>query len=244
MALRFQKMLYNRRMFEIVLIRHGESTWNKLGLYAGWTDVGLTQLGLEQARAAGAALAATGRRFDIAFCSLLSRSERTLSIVLEELGQPDLRFERDWRLNERHYGAMQGLCKIKSAELFGLEKARASAVDYFETPPPLPPGDPRCSSLDPRYAHLPRSAIPSSESLYMAGLRVSAFWDEVASPLLRSGSRVLVSAHGNVLRALVKKLEGIPDDQVAGLEIPNGLPFAYELDGSLSVVSRCFLPLD
>ena len=217
----------------LVLLRHGESTWNKENRFTGWTDVDLSDTGVAEAHEGGRLLRDEGFVFDIAYTSVLRRAIRTLWIALEELDQMWLPVVNSWRLNERHYGALQGLNKAEMAAKFGDEQVKAWRRSYDVPPPALADDDERFPGRDPRYADLADSEIPRSESLKDTVSRFLPFWEESIAPSLRDGRRVLVAAHGNSLRALVKYLDGISDADIVGLNIPTGAPLAYDLDDDL-----------
>jgi 2,3-bisphosphoglycerate-dependent phosphoglycerate mutase len=225
-------------MPKLVLLRHGESVWNRENRFTGWTDVDLSAKGVEEARAAGRALKAGGYRFDLAYTSVLKRAIRTLWIALEELDQMWLPEEKSWRLNERHYGNLQGLNKAEMAAKFGEDKVLLWRRSYDIPPPPLPPDDPRSESRDPRYAGI---KVPAAECLKDTVERVVPYWDAAIAPAVRAGRKVLVVAHGNSLRALVKHLEGISDEAIVKENIPTGVPLVYELDDRLKPVRRQYL---
>jgi len=225
----------------LVLLRHGESTWNKENLFTGWTDVPLSERGIEEARAAGRLMREEGLTFDIVFTSLLVRAIRTAEIALEELGQSWLPVERSWRLNERHYGALQGLNKKELAQRYGSEQVFRWRRSYDVPPPPLEPDDPRHPRHDPRYRLLPPDVLPATECLKDVVARILPYWQDAIAPRLLEGKRVLVVAHGNSLRALVKHLDGISDDAIAELNIPTGIPLLYRLDDALRPIERRYL---
>jgi 2,3-bisphosphoglycerate-dependent phosphoglycerate mutase len=228
-------------MYKLVLVRHGESTWNLDNRFTGWTDVPLTATGVDQARQAGQLLRAEGYDFDIAYTSVLKRAIWTLWHALEELDRVWLPVVNDWRLNERHYGALQGLNKAETARKYGDEQVLVWRRSYDTPPPALEPGDPRCEAGDRRYAKLAPHQLPLTECLKDTVARVLPFWHEVLAPAIRSGQRVLVSAHGNSMRALVKYLDGISDADIVGLNIPNGIPLVYELDAGLAPLRSYYL---
>ena len=227
--------------FNLVLLRHGESTWNLENRFTGWTDVGLTARGEEEARAAGRLLQAEGLEFDATQTSLLTRAILTLQIALEELDRVWLPVERTWRLNERHYGALQGLNKKETTEKYGEARVFEWRRSYATPPPPLPSDDPRHSRRDPRYASLAPDLIPACESLKDVVARVLPHWYDRIVPLIKDGKRVLVGAHGNSLRALVKHLDRVSDEDIPALNIPTGIPLAYELDRDARPVQRRYL---
>ena len=220
-------------MYKLVLIRHGESTWNLENRFTGWTDVALTDTGVEQARQAGRLLREAGYEFDIAYTSVLKRAIWTLWYCLDEMDRTWLPVVNDWRLNERHYGALQGLDKAETARQYGDEQVLIWRRSYDTPPPALQPDDPRCERADPRYAALEPGQVPLTECLKDTVERVMPFWNEVLAPAIRAGRRVVVSAHGNSMRALVKYLDKISDTDIVGLNIPNGIPLVYELDAQL-----------
>lgn len=226
---------------KLVLLRHGESVWNKENLFTGWTDVDLSDRGREEARKAAAALMQAGFGFDCAFTSVLTRAIRTLWLVLEGMDLTWLPVHRDWRLNERHYGALQGLNKAETAVQFGEEQVRLWRRSYDIRPPALEWDDPRHPRHDRRYQALHPAQIPATECLKDTLERVLPCWYERVAPMLSSGKRVLLVAHGNSLRALVKHLDGIPDDDIVELNIPTGIPWVYELDGSLKPIRHYYL---
>jgi len=228
-------------MHKLVLIRHGESTWNLENRFTGWTDVDLTPLGAEQARQAGQLLKAEGYEFDLACTSVLKRAVRTLWLCLDEMERMWLPTVKHWRLNERHYGALQGLNKAETAQQYGDEQVLVWRRSYDTPPPPLEPHDPRSERGDPRYARLKPGEVPLTECLKDTVARVLPFWDESMAPAIRAGKRLVVVAHGNSIRALVKYLDGISDDDIVGLNIPNGIPLVYELDASLKPIRRYYL---
>jgi len=228
-------------MHRIVFLRHGESVWNRENRFTGWTDVDLSAAGLEEARAAGRLLAAEGFAFDIAYTSVLKRAIRTLWLALEELDCVWMPVEKSWRLNERHYGALQGLDKAETAAKFGEAQVLAWRRSYDTPPPALAPGDARDAAADPRYAGLARAQVPLTECLKDTVARVLPCWNDVIAPAVRAGRRVLVAAHGNSLRALVKHLDRVSDADIVGLNIPTGVPLLYELDAQLRPLGRRYL---
>ena len=228
-------------MHKLVLIRHGESTWNLENRFTGWTDVDLTATGLEQAKNAGQLLKAAGIDFDVAYTSVLKRATRTLWHVLDEMDRTWLPVVNNWRLNERHYGALQGLNKADMARQYGEAQVLAWRRSYDVPPPPLDPADPRCERGDLRYARLKPEQVPLTECLKDTVARVMPFWNEALAPALKSGRRLVVAAHGNSIRALVKYLDGISDQDIVGLNIPNGIPLVYELDDALKPIRHYYL---
>ncbi|MDA8110781.1 MAG: 2,3-diphosphoglycerate-dependent phosphoglycerate mutase [Betaproteobacteria bacterium] len=228
-------------MHKLVLLRHGESVWNRENRFTGWTDVDLSAAGLEEACAAGRLLREQGYGFDLAFTSVLKRAVRTLWLVLDEMDLMWLPVEKSWRLNERHYGALQGLNKAETAAKFGEQQVLAWRRSYDTPPPALAADDPRDAARDPRYAGLARDEIPLTECLKDTVARVLPYWSSALAPAVRAGRRVLVAAHGNSLRALVKYLDGISDRDIVGLNIPTGVPLVYELDGELRPLKHYYL---
>ncbi|MBS0454727.1 MAG: 2,3-diphosphoglycerate-dependent phosphoglycerate mutase [Proteobacteria bacterium] len=228
-------------MYKLVLIRHGESTWNLENRFTGWTDVDLTPTGVEQAKQAGRLLKAEGYDFDIAYTSVLKRATRTLWHTLDELDRTWLPVVHSWRLNERHYGALQGLNKADMAKQYGDEQVLVWRRSYDTPPPPLEPNDPRSERADVRYAKLSPEQIPLTECLKDTVARVLPFWNESMAPAIRAGRRLVVAAHGNSIRALVKYLDGISDADIVGLNIPNGIPLVYELDNDLKPLRHYYL---
>jgi 2,3-bisphosphoglycerate-dependent phosphoglycerate mutase len=225
-------------MPKLVLLRHGESVWNRENRFTGWTDVDLSPKGLDEARAGGRALREGGYDFDVAFTSVLKRAVRTLWIALDELDRLWLPVQKDWRLNERHYGALQGLNKSEMAAKFGEQQVHVWRRSYDTPPPELAADDERYEARDPRYAGV---AVPRTECLKDTVARVIPYWNEAIAPAVRAGKRVLVAAHGNSLRALVKHLDGIGDAEIVGLNIPTGVPLVYELDASLKPQKHYYL---
>jgi 2,3-bisphosphoglycerate-dependent phosphoglycerate mutase len=228
-------------MFKLVLIRHGESTWNLDNRFTGWTDVDLTPAGIEQAKTSGRLLRAQGWEFDLCYTSVLKRATRSLWHCLDEMDRTWLPVVHSWRLNERHYGALQGLNKAETARKFGDDQVLVWRRSYDVPPPALEPGDPRCERGDIRYAGLAPGQVPLTECLKDTVARVLPFWNESMAPAIRSGKQVLVAAHGNSIRALVKYLDGISDSDIVGLNIPNGIPLVYELDDGLKPIRHYYL---
>ena len=228
-------------MKKLVLLRHGESTWNKENRFTGWKDVDLTAKGVEEARAAGRLLAAEGYDFDFTFTSLLKRAIRTLDLALDEMDRLWLPVERDWRLNERHYGALQGLNKAETAAKYGEDQVLLWRRSYDIRPPALEPGDERDAARDRRYASLKPGEIPRSECLKDTVARVVPCWQARIAPRVKAGERVLISAHGNSLRALIKHFDALSDEAIIKENVPTGIPFVYELDDSLEAVRRYYL---
>lgn len=227
--------------FTLILLRHGQSVYNRERRFTGWTDVGLSPQGEEEARRAGRLLRSQGLDFDLAFTSLLKRAIRTLEIVSEEMGLARVPRVMAWELNERHYGSLQGRTWEEVAAEFGPEQVRLWRRGFRDIPPPLDPDDPRHPRFDQRYRDLPRDRLPSAESLADVSRRVVPFWTARIAPEIRSGRRVLVVSHGNALRALVKHLDGISDQGISKVEIPMGVPIIYELDGDLRPMARHLL---
>jgi 2,3-bisphosphoglycerate-dependent phosphoglycerate mutase len=228
-------------MYKIVLLRHGESTWNKENKFAGWTDVGLSEKGMEEAKEAGRALKKEGFVFDLAFTSVLSRAIKTLWLVLEEMDLMWIPVHHSWRLNERHYGALQGLNKAETAQKYGMEQTQIWRRSYDTPPPPLTRDDPRWPGNDPRYADLRPEEIPLTECLKDTVARFLPYWHETIVPTIKAGKRVLIAAHGNSLRALVKYLDQISDEKIVSMNIPTGIPLVYELDEKLSPSRNYYL---
>jgi 2,3-bisphosphoglycerate-dependent phosphoglycerate mutase len=228
-------------MKKLVLIRHGESTWNKENRFTGWTDVDLSEKGVEEATAGGRALRDEGYVFDVAYTSVLKRAIKTLWIALEQMDQMWIPVHNTWRLNERHYGALQGLNKAETAAKHGMEQTNIWRRSYDVPPPALTPDDPRHPSRDPRYAGLSPADLPLTECLKDTVARFLPFWHETIAPAVKSGQRVLIAAHGNSLRALVKYLDNIPDADIVGLNIPTGIPLVYELTDELKPIRSYYL---
>ena len=226
---------------ELIFIRHGQSEWNAKNLFTGWRDVPLSEQGLAEAAAAGRKLKEHGYQFDIAFTSVLTRAVKTCNIVLEESGQLFVPQVKTWRLNERHYGALQGLNKQQTAEKYGEEQVRIWRRSYDVLPPLLDRDDEFSAHNDRRYAHLPADAVPDGENLKVTLERVLPFWHDQIAPAVLAGRRVLVAAHGNSLRALAKHIERISDADIMALEIPTGQPLVYKLDGNLNMVDKFYL---
>ncbi len=228
-------------MYKIVFMRHGESVWNRENRFTGWADVDLTDKGIAEAREAGRVLKEAGFRFDLTYTSVLKRAIRTLWLTLDEMDLMWLPVVHDWRLNERHYGALQGLNKAETAAKYGETQVLVWRRSYDTPPMALDPTDPRASFSDPRYATLDRSDIPLTECLKDTVARVLPVWNESIAPAIRAGKQILVSAHGNSLRALIKYLDGISDTDIVGLNIPNGQPLVYELDAELKPIRSYYL---
>ncbi len=228
-------------MHKLVLLRHGESTWNLENRFTGWTDVELTPTGVAQAQAAGRLLKRHGYEFDVAYTSVLKRAIWTLWHTLDQMDRAWLPVRNDWRLNERHYGALQGLNKAETAREYGDAQVLAWRRSYDVAPPALGAEDARCERADPRYAALPVNAVPLTECLKDTVARVLPYWEAELAPAIRRGQRLIISAHGNSIRALVKYLDGISDDDIVGLNIPNGAPLVYELDDALKPIRHHYL---
>lgn len=228
-------------MYKLVLLRHGESTWNKENRFTGWTDVDLSEKGLEEAHQAGKLLKEAGFVFDVAFTSVLKRAIRTLWISLDELDQMYIPVINTWRLNERHYGALQGLNKAEMAVKFGEEQVHIWRRSYDVRPPALEKSDERWPGHDPRYKDMAEKDVPQTECLKDTVERFLPFWFETVVPAVKGGKRVIIAAHGNSLRSLVKYLDNIPDAEIVGLNIPTGVPLVYELDDELKPIRHYYL---
>jgi len=228
-------------MKKIVLLRHGESVWNKENRFTGWIDVGLSDKGVEEAVEAGRVMVREGYVFDVAYTSVLKRAIKTLWIALEEMDLMWVPICHNWRLNERHYGALQGLNKAETVERHGMEQVKIWRRSYDIPPPALTPDDPLYPGKDPRYANLRKEEIPLTECLKDVVARFLPYWHETIAPAVREGKRVLIAAHGNSLRALVKYLDHIPDDTIVGLNIPTGIPLVYELHDDLTPIRNYYL---
>ncbi len=228
-------------MTKLVLLRHGESTWNKENRFTGWTDVDLSEKGMAEAKKAGELLKAEGFTFDVAYTSVLKRAIRTLWIALDEMDLMWIPVHNSWRLNERHYGGLQGLNKAETAAKFGDEQVLIWRRSYDIPPPPLTPDDPRYPGDDPRYRDLDPRDIPLTECLKDTVARFMPYWHETIAPTVRSGRRVVIAAHGNSLRALVKYLDNVTDEEIVGLNIPTGVPLVYELDPDLKPITSYYL---
>jgi len=228
-------------MFKLVLLRHGESQWNLENRFTGWTDVDLTEQGRQEARAAGELLRSEGFEFDIAYASVLKRAIRTLWIALDAMDRMWLPVVHSWRLNERHYGALQGLNKAETAARFGEQQVLIWRRAYAVAPDPLSPDDPRWAGRDPRYKHLQPHDIPATECLRDTVALVIPFWKDSIAPAIQRGRRVIVAAHGNSLRALIKYLDNVSDDDIVGLNIPTARPLVYELDAELRPLRHYYL---
>ena len=227
--------------YTLVLLRHGQSTWNLENRFTGWTDVDLTEQGRTEARTAGKLLREGGFTFDVAYTSVLKRAIKTLWIVLEEMELEWIPVIRAWQLNERHYGALQGLDKAEMAAQYGEAQVKLWRRSYDVPPPPLEPDDPRHPRFDRRYASLAADELPGCEALKNTVARMLPYWHNTLAPVVKSGRRVLVSAHGNSLRALVKYLDNVSDDEIVGLNIPTGIPLVYELDSEIRPLEHYYL---
>lgn len=228
-------------MKRLVLVRHGESIWNLENRFTGWTDVGLSERGMQEALAAGRVLARDGYTFDVAYTSVLKRAVKTLWVVLEEMDLMWIPVHRTWRLNERHYGALQGLNKAETAAKYGEAQTKLWRRSYSVRPPALEPSDERFPGRDRRYAGLTPEQLPLTECLEDTVARFLPYWEDVIAPSIRRGERVLISAHGNSLRALVKHLDRVSDEEIVDLNIPTGIPLVYELNDDLTPNRHCYL---
>ena len=228
-------------MIKLVLLRHGQSTWNLSNRFTGWTDVDLSETGVTEAHQAGQILKAEGYDFDLALTSVLKRAIRTLWITMDEMDLMWIPVERAWQLNERHYGALQGLNKAETAEKYGQEQVKIWRRSYSIPPPPLDMDDPRHPRFDKRYAGLKPEQVPACESLKDTLIRVLPYWDATIVPYLQQGKKILVAAHGNSLRALVKHLDHISDEDIPELNIPTGIPLVYELDEDMKALRHYYL---
>ena len=228
-------------MFKLVLLRHGQSVWNLENRFTGWTDVDLTERGIREAQESAQLLAAGGFSFDIAYTSVLKRAIRTLWITLDKMDQMWVPVHRSWRLNERHYGALQGLDKAETAAKHGAEQVKIWRRSYDIPPPPLPDGDDRLPRHDPRYAGVASADLPKSESLRDTVARFLPYWESAIAPDIKAGKKVLICAHGNSLRALVKHLDNVSEADIVNLNIPTGIPLVYELDTELKPLANYYL---
>lgn len=228
-------------MYKVVLIRHGESVWNKLNLFTGWTDVDLSEKGIQEAIDGGKILKEEGYTFDIAYTSVLKRAIKTLNIVLDEMDLDWIPVVKNWRLNERHYGALQGLNKAETAEKYGMDKVMEWRRSFDTPPPALEETDDRYPGKDPRYADLSKEELPLTESLKLTIDRFLPYWHEIIAPMIKSEKKVVVVAHGNSLRALVKYLDNISEEEIVSLNIPTGVPLVYELDENLKPINNYYL---
>ena len=228
-------------MYKVVLLRHGESTWNKENKFTGWTDVDLSEKGLKEATEAGKLLKKEGYTFDLAYTSVLKRAIRTLWITQDEMDLMWIPVIRNWRLNERHYGALQGLNKAETAEKYGDEQVKIWRRSYSTQPPVLEKTDERYPGSDPRYADLTENELPLTECLKDTVARFVPYWENTIAPSIKEGKKVIIAAHGNSLRALVKYLDDISEDEIVGLNIPTGIPLVYELDENLNSIKSYYL---
>jgi 2,3-bisphosphoglycerate-dependent phosphoglycerate mutase len=228
-------------MYKVVLLRHGESTWNKENKFTGWTDVDLSDKGLKEATEAGKLLQKESYTFDLAYTSVLKRAIRTLWITLDEMDLMWIPVIRNWRLNERHYGALQGLNKAETAEKYGDEQVKTWRRSYSTQPPALEKTDERYPGSDPRYADLTENELPLTECLKDTVARFVPYWEKTIAPSIKEGKKVIIAAHGNSLRALVKYLDNISEKEIVGLNIPTGIPLVYELDENLNSVKSYYL---
>lgn len=228
-------------MYKVVLLRHGESTWNKENRFTGWTDVDLSEKGLAEAKKAGQVLKQQGYTFDLAYTSVLKRAIRTLWIALDEMDLMWIPVIRNWRLNERHYGALQGLNKAETAQKFGEDQVKIWRRSYDIQPPALEKTDERYPGKDPRYKDLTEKELPLTECLKDTVTRFVPYWEETITSSIKQGKKVLITAHGNSLRALVKYLDNIPENEIVELNIPTGVPLVYELDKNLKTIKSYYL---
>lgn len=228
-------------MYKVVLLRHGESTWNRLNLFTGWTDVDLSEKGLEEAKQAGIVLKQNGYIFDIGFTSVLKRAIKTLNLTLEGLDLLWIPVIKSWRLNERHYGGLQGLDKTQTAEKYGIDQVKIWRRSYNIPPPALELSDERYPGKDPRYADLKKNEIPLTESLKLTVDRFLPYWHDTIAPAIKTGKKVIIAAHGNSLRALVKYLDNVSEAEITELNIPTGVPLVYELDADLKPIKHYYL---
>lgn len=227
--------------YKVIFLRHGQSQWNLENRFTGWTDVPLSEKGMEEARAAGRLLKEEGFSFDIAYTSALKRAIKTLWLVLEEMDEMWIPVVKDWHLNERHYGALQGYNKAEMAEKVGEAQVKLWRRSYDVPPPALEPGDPRYPGAEPRYKNLTPAELPLTECLKDTVARVLPYWNNVICPEIRAGKSLIIAAHGNSLRALVKHLDNVSDDEIVGLNIPTGIPLMYELDSDMRPISHRYL---
>ncbi len=228
-------------MYKLLLVRHGQSEWNKENRFTGWTDVSLSEQGIQEAKDAGKILKNEGYNIDIAFSSVLTRAIKTLHIILEEMDKLWIPIEKHWRLNERHYGALQGLNKTEVTQKHGEEQVKIWRRSYDICPPPLEKDDKRKPSNDPRYKKISESELPYTECLKDTVSRFVPYWQQTIAPAVRTGKNVIIAAHGNSLRALIKYLDGISDEQIISINIPTGIPLLYELDDNLSPIQHKYL---
>ncbi len=228
-------------MYKLVLVRHGESVWNQENRFTGWQDVDLSEKGRAEAAKGGKSLNDKGFKFDVAYTSVLKRAIKTLNFVLDEIDQVWLPVHKDWRLNERHYGALQGLNKSETAARHGEDQVKIWRRSYDVMPPAMENNDPRHPSHDPRYKNVDPSLLPSTESLKETVARFLPLWNETIAPKIKSGQKVLIVAHGNSLRALIQHLENMTPDEIMGVNMPTGIPLVYELDKDLKVIGKEFV---
>jgi 2,3-bisphosphoglycerate-dependent phosphoglycerate mutase len=228
-------------MYKLVLLRHGESVWNRENRFTGWIDVGLSEKGVEEAKEAGRVLAGEGFAFDVAYTSVLKRAIKTLWLAQEEMDLMWIPVHHSWRLNERHYGALQGLNKAETVEKHGMDQVKIWRRSYDVPPPALTPDSPYYPGSDRRYAEVPKTELPLAECLKDVVARFLPYWLDTLAPAVKSGKRVIIAAHGNSLRALVKFLDQIPDDEIVGLNIPTGIPLVYELNEDLKPLKHYYL---
>ncbi len=228
-------------MHELVMVRHGQSTWNRENRFTGWVDVGLTEQGVQEAKTAGARIREAGQTFDIAYTSFLKRATETLDLILGATGQTRIPIRKSWRLNERHYGALQGLNKSETASKYGEEQVRIWRRSYDVRPPELNPADPMFPGNDPLYASIPRAELPLAECLKDTVSRVLPYWEKEVLPAMGEGKRPIISASGNSLRAIVMHLDGLTPEQIIQLDLPTGIPLVYELDDSLAPIRHYYL---
>lgn len=228
-------------MIKLVLVRHGQSEWNLENKFTGWTDVELSEQGVREAKEAGIALKEKGFTFDLAYTSYLKRAQNTLKLILEEMGEQDIETRMSWRLNERHYGALQGLNKAETAEKYGAEQVKLWRRSNDVRPPELAEDDPRYPGNDPKYAELSKDELPKTENLIDTIDRVLVYWNEEIKPAIESGKNVIIVAHGNSLRALIKYLDNISDDEIVGVEVQTGNPICYELDDNLKPIRHYYV---
>ena len=228
-------------MIKLVLVRHGQSEWNLENKFTGWTDVELSEQGIREAKEAGKVLKEKGFTFDLAYTSYLKRAQNTLKLILEEMGESDIETRMSWRLNERHYGALQGLNKAETAEKYGAEQVKLWRRSNDVRPPELAEDDPRYPGNDPKYSELSKDELPKTENLIDTIDRVLVYWNEEIKPAIESGKNVIIVAHGNSLRALIKYLDNISDDEIVGVEVQTGNPICYELDDNLKPIKHYYI---
>jgi 2,3-bisphosphoglycerate-dependent phosphoglycerate mutase len=228
-------------MYKLVLLRHGESVWNKENRFTGWIDVGLSEKGVEEAKESGRVLLAEGFVFDVAYTSVLKRAIKTLWLAQEEMDLMWIPVHHSWRLNERHYGALQGLNKTETVEKHGMEQVKIWRRSYDVPPPALTVDDPHYPGRDPRYADVPKAELPLTECLKDVVARFLPYWHDTLAPAVKAGKRVIIAAHGNSLRALVKYLDKVSDQEIVGLNIPTGIPLVYELSEDLRPITHYYL---